>query len=97
DSLHIKDGNKTGGNGTQTAVGAGSLPFDPVLAAARGKVRWYHLEIDPPGNIGAGKWVEVKNRGTEDLEVTGVSTRGAAYDSAGDFLVGEETCTAAPI
>jgi len=136
DSLHIKDGVKTGGNGTQGVVGEGDLDFDPIVAAARDKVRWYHMEIDPPGNwprsawlpwlqksiqnvrdatapgistypqafgevaagdIGGGRWVTVRNSGTADLKVSGVSTRGADYDSAGDFLVGEETCTDGPV
>ena len=100
-----------------------------------GKVRWYHMEIDPPGGWRADGEAAVKNwlqksianvgrdgaghqhvpaglrhgRGrrhrraasgsrsrtaaTRTSKVSGVTTRGADYDSAGDFLVGEETCT----
>jgi hypothetical protein len=52
--LHVKDGNAPYGGGDQTAVGKGSIDWDPTFAAAKDRVRWYHVEIDPPSTYGSG-------------------------------------------
>jgi sugar phosphate isomerase/epimerase len=52
--LHVKDGTAPWGNAQQTAVGAGAINWDPIFAAAKNRVRWYHVEIDPPGTYGGG-------------------------------------------
>jgi sugar phosphate isomerase/epimerase len=52
--LHVKDGTAPYGGGNQTAVGAGSIDWDPIFAAAKDRVRWYHVEIDPPSTYGSG-------------------------------------------
>jgi sugar phosphate isomerase/epimerase len=140
--LHVKDGKSPWQGNNQTAVGAGDIDWDPIFAAARDRVRWYHVEIDPPGSYSAaefngGKWKDflvesinairseidhpgirayptffptvagatigggqeilIKNTGSAPLAVTGVRASGAAYGSAGDFLVAEQDCTARPV
>ena len=54
--LHIKDGLPPYDGNTQTAVGAGDIDWDPILAAAEDHVRWYHVELDPPGSYPAGEY-----------------------------------------
>ena len=134
--LHVKDGidPSAPGRGQQVAVGEGDVDYGAIVEAAKGYVRWYHVEMDPPpgfdpfpmqstsfanlhdpnpnaglstlptefaaqpaGTISAGKWVTVTNSGNGPLEVASVSARGGAYDSAGEFVVAEENCTAAPV
>ncbi len=137
--LHVKDGfiptpnPAPSSRGTQVPVGEGDVDSGAVVAAARGKVRWYHVEMDPPpgfdpfpmastsfnnlrggpaaglstlptefgsqaaGSMGTGKWVTITNSGDAPLVVDRISIRAAAYDSAGDFLIGEDTCQDAPV
>ena len=54
--LHIKDGMPPYEGNTQTAVGAGDIDWDPILAAAEDHVRWYHVELDPPGSYPAEEY-----------------------------------------
>jgi hypothetical protein len=59
--LHVKDGKAPWTDKEQTAVGAGDINWDPIFAAAKDRVRWYHVEIDPPGSytleeFNDGKW-----------------------------------------
>jgi DNA-binding beta-propeller fold protein YncE len=51
----------------------------------------------PATTTGVGQWVTVTNSGAQDLVVTGVKVAASDRASAGDFLVGQETCTAAPV
>jgi sugar phosphate isomerase/epimerase len=47
--LHVKDGiNLDSPNPTQVPVGQGEVNFEPILEAAKGKVRYYVYEQDPP-------------------------------------------------
>jgi hypothetical protein len=48
--LHIKDGinpSATAGTSVLRELGNGVVNFAPILAAARGKVKYYHYEYDP--------------------------------------------------
>lgn len=49
-SLHVKDGINVAdpSNATPVPMGQGEIVFEPVLAAAEGKVRFYYYEQDPP-------------------------------------------------
>jgi sugar phosphate isomerase/epimerase len=48
--FHVKDGTNINkpGNATLVAVGTGEVDYAPILAAAKGKVKYYHYELDPP-------------------------------------------------
>ena len=50
DLLHIKDGINVAApaNATPVPVGTGEMDFEPILEAAKGKVRYYVVEQDPP-------------------------------------------------
>ena len=50
DLLHIKDAINVAApqNGTPVPIGQGEMDFEPILAAAKGKVRYYVVEQDPP-------------------------------------------------
>ncbi|MCT2584830.1 sugar phosphate isomerase/epimerase family protein [Actinophytocola gossypii] len=47
DLLHVKDGTEVDGEFVQAPLGAGEVDLRPILAAAKGKVRYYVFEQDP--------------------------------------------------
>jgi sugar phosphate isomerase/epimerase len=47
DLLHVKDGARADGELVQAPLGEGTLDLHSILAAAKGKVRYYVFEQDP--------------------------------------------------
>ena len=76
--LHVKDG--VGYN--QGVVGAGDIDFDPIFAAAKGKVRWYHLEIDPPRRRRLDRGGREELAPAEHRQREGGGARGGHLDGA---------------
>jgi sugar phosphate isomerase/epimerase len=49
--MHVKDLTNVappGRSGQPVVLGTGEINYAPVFAAAKGKVKWYHYELDPP-------------------------------------------------
>jgi sugar phosphate isomerase/epimerase len=51
--MHVKDLTgiaPIGRSGTPVQLGTGEIDYGPIFAAAKGKVKWFHYELDPPNS-----------------------------------------------
>jgi sugar phosphate isomerase/epimerase len=51
--MHVKDLTNiapAGRSGNPVQLGTGEINYGPIFAAAKGKVKWFHYELDPPNS-----------------------------------------------